>query len=167
MTTTSAHKVFAVRGMTDEITTCELCGRDELRGTVQMIELDADGNPHTDHYFGTSCAAKAAGWTQREVKERVKAAVAEKREREAAERRALREAEEAQLDAWLVETYGTSDRGAIMKAHGFRTFVPVLKEWDAYREAAAAAETAAPGWDDQQLTLDGMRPDAQQGALFS
>jgi hypothetical protein len=164
---TTPRKVFEVRGMTDEITTCELCGREELRGTVQMIELDADGNPYTDHYFGTSCAAKAAGWTQREVKERVQAAVAEKRERDAAERRAHWEAREAQLDAWLMETYGTSDRGAIMKAHGFRTFVPVLKEWDAYRETVTAAETAAPVWSDQQLTLDGMRPDVQQGALFA
>lgn len=106
-------KVFRVGGTTDEITTCELCGKPELKGTVQMIELDADGNDFTDHYFGTSCAAKAAGWTQKAVTMAVRAA--DRAKKEAAEK-AKREAayedmvhRNKALDWWLQEYWGTDD----------------------------------------------------------
>lgn len=106
-------KVFRVGGTTDEITTCELCGKPELKGTVQMVELDADGNDFADHYYGTSCAAKAAGWTQKDV--RLAARTADRAKKEAAEK-ARREAEAIESahrskakEWWLREHYGTAD----------------------------------------------------------
>ncbi|MFI8890522.1 hypothetical protein [Streptomyces paradoxus] len=115
-------KAFRVGGTTDEITQCELCGRPELKGTVQMIELDADGNDFEDHYFGTACAAKAAGWTQKDVK--AKARLANKAKREAADeaRRKIEAEESARRNRakewWLREHFGTSDMHEAAKLAG-------------------------------------------------
>jgi hypothetical protein len=104
-------KAFRVGGFTDEITNCELCGKVELRGTVQMIELDADGNDDTDHYFGTSCAAKAAGWTQKKVKAEVQSIAAKKVAAKRAE-------EDRVYRVWLAENYGTEDIATAAKMAG-------------------------------------------------
>lgn len=110
-----APKVFRVAGMTDEITTCELCGKEELRGTVQMIELDADGNDFADHYFGTSCAAKAAGWAQNDVKAGIKDAEAAKKEAKRLEREAAHKSETERFGAWCIENFGTADNDELWK----------------------------------------------------
>lgn len=52
---------YRVLGTTDAVTTCEICGRDELRGTIVLGVLDADGNVEAEIYAGSSCGAKAAG----------------------------------------------------------------------------------------------------------
>jgi hypothetical protein len=106
-------KAFRVAGTSNDVTTCELCGRDELKGTVVLYALDADGNPEAVEHYGTSCAAKAAGWTQREVKSRAKAADTAKRDQEravkdAASRAAYAYAQNA-LAAWSLTTYGITD----------------------------------------------------------
>ncbi|MGV9815802.1 hypothetical protein ACWDTQ_28320 [Streptomyces cellulosae] len=103
-------KVFRMGGFTDQITECELCGKPELRGTIQMIELDEDGNDFTDHYFGTTCAAKASGWTQKKVKDEALRVTAAKRI----------EDEERAFRAWKLDHYGTEDTGVIMKLTGWR-----------------------------------------------
>lgn len=54
---------FRVQGVTDDITTCECCGREGLKRTVRLIELDADGADVDAVYYGTDCAARAAGTT--------------------------------------------------------------------------------------------------------
>lgn len=120
-------KAYQVIGTTNEVTTCELCGRDELKGTVMLVTLDLDGNPDGDpSYFGTSCAATAAGWTQREVTQRVAVV---KREAKNAERKAqadkaaaarvafwkARKEEDQAYAAWLKETYPT---GSPVKEYG-------------------------------------------------
>jgi ribosome-binding protein aMBF1 (putative translation factor) len=121
-------KVFRVGGTTDQITTCELCGKEELRGTVQMIELDADGNDFADLYYGSSCAAKAAGWTQKTVN--MAARAADRAKKEAADT-ARRKAEYEEmvhrnkaLDWWLQENYGTDDIHQAAKIAGM-SFVRV------------------------------------------
>jgi hypothetical protein len=121
-------KVFRVGGTTDQITTCELCGKPELKGTVQMIELDADGNDFADHYYGSSCAAKAAGWTQKAVN--MAARAADRAKKEAADT-ARRKAEYEEmvhrnkaLDWWLQENYGTDDIHQAAKIAGM-SFVRV------------------------------------------
>jgi hypothetical protein len=48
------------RGMTDEQTTCDACGRIELRGTVILV--DAESGEEIGR-FGTSCASKKLGWS--------------------------------------------------------------------------------------------------------
>lgn len=134
-------KVYQVIGTTNDVTTCELCGRDELKGTVMLVALDLDGNPEGDpSYFGTSCAATAAGWTQGEVKARVAVA---KKEAKAAEKKAkadeaaaarvafwkARKEEEQAYYAWLKETYPT---GSPVKEYG------VAALWAQFRATQSA-----------------------------
>jgi len=54
---------YRVRGTTDDVTTCEKCGKIELRGTVLLDCLDDDGNTEAVMYVGTTCAAKMVGRT--------------------------------------------------------------------------------------------------------
>jgi hypothetical protein len=55
-------------GITDEVTSCDCCGKSNLKKTV-VLE-DQEGNIN---YFGQVCASKAAGWSKEYVKEEVKA----------------------------------------------------------------------------------------------
>lgn len=62
MTTTQATTTaYRVRGTTDDVTECQICGKPELRGTVVLEILDADGNAEDVTYAGTTCAAKVTG----------------------------------------------------------------------------------------------------------
>jgi hypothetical protein len=61
MTTTTAP-AFRFLGITDDATECARCGRTELRSTVVLAVLDADGNTEDVTYFGSSCAAQALGY---------------------------------------------------------------------------------------------------------
>jgi len=60
MTTTTAPR-FRYIGTTDDLTECEQCGRVDLRCTVVLEVLDADGNGEGVTYYGSSCAARALG----------------------------------------------------------------------------------------------------------
>lgn len=112
-------KAYRVKGTTDDVTTCELCGKVELKGTVMLAPLDADGNEGGEvSYFGTSCAAKAAGWTVREVRAGIKRAADEKREREQARRDMVRAAEQEFLRGWYLEHHGTPDLHEAAKRAG-------------------------------------------------
>ncbi|MGW2213294.1 hypothetical protein [Streptomyces sp. NPDC001781] len=132
-------KAYRVKGTTDEVTECELCGKVELKGTVMLAPLDADGNEGGDVcYFGTPCAAKAAGWTVREVKAGIKSAADEQRAAERARRDEVHQAEQKFLADWYVEHYGTPDLHEAAKRAGLspvRTSSPAIH---ALREAQAA-----------------------------
>jgi hypothetical protein len=139
-------KVFRVAGTTDDVTTCELCGRDDLKSTVIMVELDADGNDTEPVYYGSDCAARASGWTQNQVRTRAARADRQNRrrksEQEAARRRAAADAaEEAFLD-WLHATYGTRDKEAVMRQRGLRTAVRLYAEYDDRNTPTATTPTA-------------------------
>jgi hypothetical protein len=136
--TSTATKVFAVLGTTDAVTVCWLCGRDELRGTIALDTLDADGNRTGKIvYYGSSCGAKAAGWTQKEFKAAVKVADQEKIDAQ----RAARDEESARYvaarDAYSMRVYGC-DIWSVRDADGKRRpFFDIVKEFD----AATAAGT--------------------------
>ncbi|MFB7823818.1 hypothetical protein [Streptomyces hydrogenans] len=138
-------KAYTILGTTDDVTTCELCGRDELKGTVALCPLDVDGNEDGDAvYFGTSCAAKAAGWTVREVKAGVKAADEAKRAAERAARDAEHAAQMTFMRAWYVENYGTADAWEAAKIAG--TTAPRLSDraLQAYRESLQEPAASEP-----------------------
>ncbi|PXY20844.1 hypothetical protein [Prauserella muralis] len=66
---------YRVNGTTADVTECELCGRVELKGTVVLEALDVEGIGTGEVvYFGAQCAARAAGWTVREVRKAAKSA---------------------------------------------------------------------------------------------
>jgi general stress protein YciG len=62
MTTNEALARWRYLGTTDESVICEKCGKDDLRSTVMIVPLDADGNDDGDvTYYGSTCAARALG----------------------------------------------------------------------------------------------------------
>ncbi|WP_326827352.1 hypothetical protein [Streptomyces sp. NBC_01751] len=85
-----------------------------------MIELDADGNDDTDHYFGTGCAAKAAGWTQKKITDDVKRVNGAKA---AAEEKRL-------FTLWKLENFQTEDTQEVMKMTGLR-YTELMREFRA------------------------------------
>jgi hypothetical protein len=48
---------YTVAGTTDENTTCDCCGKSNLKMTVVLRDEDGEF-----HFFGRSCAARATGW---------------------------------------------------------------------------------------------------------
>lgn len=137
--TATATKAFRVLGTTDHETTCWLCGRDELRGTIALEILDVDGTGTGNVvYYGSSCGAKAAGWTQKEFNTAVKVADQAKRD---AHRIAMEEESNrycAARDAWCQTTYGC-DIWSVRDANGKRRqSYGIVLEFD----AAVAAGTA-------------------------
>lgn len=137
-------KAYTVKGTTDEVTTCELCGKAELKGTVVLATLDADGNEDGGVcYFGVSCAAKAAGWTQREVRAGVKAAEDSKRAAEWAAREARWAAEREWLASWYLENYGTPKLQEAAEIAGVSTVRLSGEAIHAYREFQRATEAVA------------------------
>lgn len=127
-------KVFRVIGSTDDCTQCELCGRDELKGTVVLAELDADGSELGYVYYGTSCAAKAAGWTAKHVRTEVRDADRARREAEHAERmRAMAEQQAVERD-WIEANIGPGAYEHPEK-YGYRSRIKVLKVYHAAMEA--------------------------------
>lgn len=127
MSTATARKVFKVKGTTDEITECELCGRQELKGTIMLAELDADGTEMGIVYYGASCGAKAAKWTTKEIRKAAKTADDAAREAKRAASEAESTAYCAARDAWLIEQHGTKNvLGCYAKQYGYPSSYAVI-----------------------------------------
>ena len=58
MTNTNTPQ-FRYLGITDECVECQKCGKVDLRSTVVLAVLDADGNTEDVTYYGSTCAARA------------------------------------------------------------------------------------------------------------
>lgn len=113
-------KVFRVKGTTDEVTECGLCGRQELKGTIMLAELDEDGTEIGIVYYGASCGAKAAGWTTKDVRVKAKAADQAKRD---ADRAAMEERSRvfcAKRDEWITANIGP-DAWGNFRSYGYRS----------------------------------------------
>lgn len=62
MTNETTAARFRYLGVTDESTTCEKCGKPQLKSTVMIVPLDVDGNDDGEPlYYGSTCAARALG----------------------------------------------------------------------------------------------------------
>lgn len=78
---------YTILGTSDEVTTCDCCGKKNLRSTVALEATDGSGDVH----FGRVCAARALGWGDTPDDGRRVQRAAERREearRETAERAA-------------------------------------------------------------------------------
>lgn len=53
---------FRLLGICDDVTACDCCGKQELKCTMALEELDADGNAVGEVYYGRDCGARALGW---------------------------------------------------------------------------------------------------------
>lgn len=116
---TTTQSTYTVRGTTDDVTECGVCGKVELKGTMV---LEADGDTI---YAGMSCGAKLAGRPVKEMR-----AAAKEADRSLALRVAQhRNAEQAARIARRLKALGVDP--------GF----PAIKAWmssPAELEAAAA-----------------------------
>lgn len=54
---------FRLLGIVDDVTACDCCGKQELKCTMALEELDADGNAVGEVYYGRDCGARALGWS--------------------------------------------------------------------------------------------------------
>lgn len=101
---------YRTRGMTDEVTDCERCGKPDLKGTVIVEVLDPDGNVTEVTYWGTTCAARYGKVKVSVVRAAARAAEQAQREAERAARAAEMDARNARYWAlfgpWLVERFG-------------------------------------------------------------
>jgi len=52
---------YRLLGIDDEQTTCDHCGKRNLKCTAVLAVLDADGNEEAEVRFGRDCAARALG----------------------------------------------------------------------------------------------------------
>lgn len=59
--TTATTPAYRYLGITDECVECQQCGKTQLKSTVVLAVLDADGATEDVTYYGSSCAAKALG----------------------------------------------------------------------------------------------------------
>lgn len=53
---------YALLGIDDEVTVCELCGKQDLKATMVLAALDADGDEVAVVRYGRDCGARALGW---------------------------------------------------------------------------------------------------------
>ena len=53
--------IYKVVGITDDVTTCEHCGKKNLKKTVVLRDRESGD----EIFVGTSCAAMMLGWTER------------------------------------------------------------------------------------------------------
>jgi hypothetical protein len=121
MTSSLAYKVL---GTTDDVTECEHCGRTELKGTIRLGALDADGNVEDVTYFGAVCGARAAGWTTKDIRKAATAADRAAQEAARAERERLDSIEYARVrtldgtvDCYMVPSVCRRTRKGACVAH--------------------------------------------------
>lgn len=96
---TSVASEVRYLGTTDDVTTCECCGRANLKATVALSVDGAD-----PVYFGSDCAARAIGRSVAEVKRGTKKADDDRAAAERARRDAEHAAFMARWSAFLVAT---------------------------------------------------------------
>ena len=105
MNSAATLPAYRVLGTTDEVTECEHCGRVDLKGTVRLGILDADGNVEDVTHFGAVCGARAAGWTAKDLRRAATAA-----DRAAVEAARVERARAAEIEHIRVRlTYGSAD----------------------------------------------------------
>lgn len=62
-------KRFGTRGTTNDVTTCDCCGKSDLKSTVIVVGLDDGGAETGDlRHYGSTCAAKALGLAHKTVR---------------------------------------------------------------------------------------------------
>lgn len=129
MSATKPVSTVRYLGSTDDVTTCECCGRADLKSTV-ALRLTEDSEPV---YFGVTCAAKALSVGVKEIKAATAKADREKAEREAARVKAIHDKRFAAWSTFL-KTQGTAtDRNDMFRQ------IESLGGYNAAREAFKAS----------------------------
>lgn len=93
---------FQFLGTTDEHTSCDCCGKKNLKSTVAIRNLETG----EDVFFGVTCAARALKLQVAEVRKGAADADRAEADRREAVRRAAAEAESARWTAFLTRATG-------------------------------------------------------------
>lgn len=107
--TTAAR--YRIIGTTDDITTCDACGRTGLTHTIVLAITDPNGDTDGHVHFGSVCGARAAGMPVRDLLRHADAADRAARANDDTHRAArvaanrAREAEQQAFAEWLHTTY--------------------------------------------------------------
>jgi hypothetical protein len=104
------NSTYKVLGTTQDVTDCDCCGRVDLKKTVILGILDADGNVEDVVHFGTTCAAHAARRTNKEIKQLAADADKAKRDAAAFEAAQRSDREYREYMTWLTTTTGIADQ---------------------------------------------------------
>lgn len=68
-------KKYAYKGTNNDTENCEICGRNDLKKVMWLIELDPDGGELGEAFAaGTTCGAKLLGYTQKDFNKAIKTA---------------------------------------------------------------------------------------------
>lgn len=126
-------------GTTDEVTTCDCCGKTNLKNTVAIRDLDEGEVLH----FGVTCAARALKVQVADVKKGAADADRQRREEEFRRRDAENRANTALWQEWLIERTGgiyDYDRSPdvfrmVQALGGFAAARVGFEEWKAAKKA--------------------------------
>lgn len=129
--TPSTRSAYRVLGTTDDFTVCELCGRDDLKGTVVLQALDLDGNDDGEPvHYGSDCGARAARWSLKEIRSAAHEADRKVAEAAAALRWALSDAEQHRWEFYLIQATGLDfGQQAFAAIGGFGAAHDAYQEW--------------------------------------
>ena len=126
-----------ILGITDEVTTCDCCGRINLKRTVVLGVMDCDGTVTDEVHYGTECAAQALRWSAADVRKQAKVAVDAARKAEEAKRDAARKEVGDRWYAWLnAKMPGVEICRALQMLGGFGKARAMFREETGVQEAA-------------------------------
>ena len=138
-------------GTTDEVTTCDCCGRSNLKNTV-ALSLD-DGDPV---YYGVTCAARALKTSTKEVRAGAKAADDASAQAARDKLRGAQEASTARWFAWLERT-APAGRDPFTRIEALGGYIAAHARYEAEmdrQENPARARLVNPVCDPEQVTTN-------------
>ncbi len=90
---------YILRGFNDDHCECDICGKQELKGTY-IVECQTTG---AIFRAGSTCGAKMAGWSVKEFQDKYKAGEIERKEAAKAEFRESKEYQEYEVAIMFLE----------------------------------------------------------------
>lgn len=136
MTTTPKFRYI---GTTDECVECQKCGKVDLKSTIVLAILDAEGNEEDITYYGSTCAARALS-----IKGGGRAV------RQAAEWANLQTRQNADDARRRLAYYGLPETGEI---DGYTLANAVIKYAEQHSRAHWAAEKTGAQWREMVLEM--------------
>lgn len=121
---------YRAAGTTDDITTCEHCGKDDLKSTVRMVVVDPDGNNEGELFAGSDCAARLSGRPVGEIRTEARAADKAASEARARQQQARHSASMAAADRVLARLGLDRNYRTVKQAETDPEYVATMAAWD-------------------------------------
>jgi hypothetical protein len=132
---------YRAMGFTDDVTTCDFCGREELKGTVRLVAVDPDGEESGETFGGADDAAARSGRPAAEIRLEAQAADHAAQTLWTGWNDARRDAMFSAVQAFL-DAHGLERRFATVKqARSDAGVVTAIAAWDATHPEPTMPET--------------------------